>query len=321
MAGVTKKTDFSTVTVRELDFVTRFNANWDDLRTIMGITRPIRKTPGSKLITYKAVMKDAALQTSPNEGVDITFTEFGVEQADMYDVEVEKYGKAVSIEAVNKFGAEIAVNKTDDEFLVQLQTKVLDDYYAFLKKGTLKGKAKTWLECLALSKGAVLDKFKSMRKSVTEVVGFVNVMDVYTYLGTAPITVQTQFGLQYVKDFMGYSTVFLLGSNEIPQGTVIATPVENIDMYYVDPGDSDFAKLGLQYTTAGETNLIGFHAEGNYRNATGESYAIMGIKLWAEYIDGICIMEVNSTASAPAVATGAGIELSDGVTPKKTKSA
>ena len=73
----------------------------------------------------------------------------------------------------------------------------------------------------------------------------------------------------------------------VARNTVIATPVENMDLYYIDPSDSDFAKLGLNYTTQGETNLIGFHAQGNYGTAVGESYAIMGMALWAEYIDGI----------------------------------
>ena len=63
-------------------------------------------------------------------------------------------------------------------------------------------------------------------------------------------------------------------------------------MYYVDPGDGEFAQLGLDYTVDGETNLIGFHANGNYSTAVGESFAIMGMKLWAEYADGIAIITV-----------------------------
>jgi hypothetical protein len=105
--------------------------------------------------------------------------------------------------------------------------------------------------------------------------------------------VQTQFGLTYVKDFLGYSTLFLLPETQIARGKVIATPVENIDMYYIDPSDSDFAKLGLNYTTQGETNLIGFHAQGNYSTAVGESYALMGVELWAEYLDGIAVVTVG----------------------------
>ena len=80
----------------------------------------------------------------------------------------------------------------------------------------------------------------------------------------------------------------------IARNTVLATPVENIDLYYIDPGDSEFARLGLNYTTQGETNLIGFHAQGNYSTAVGESYAIMGMKLWAEYLDGIAKITVSA---------------------------
>ena len=105
---------------------------------------------------------------------------------------------------------------------------------------------------------------------------------------------QNQFGLTYVKDFMGYSTLFLLPAAQIARNTVIATPVENIDLYYADPGDSEFAKLGLQYAVQGETNLIGFHAQGNYSTAVGESYAIMGMALWGEYLDGIAVVTVNA---------------------------
>lgn len=34
------------VKAREIDFVTRFERNWEHLREILGIMRPIKKTPG-----------------------------------------------------------------------------------------------------------------------------------------------------------------------------------------------------------------------------------------------------------------------------------
>ena len=37
------------VTARELDFVTRFERNWQHLRDILGIMRPIKKQPGATL--------------------------------------------------------------------------------------------------------------------------------------------------------------------------------------------------------------------------------------------------------------------------------
>ena len=145
-----------------------------------------------------------------------------------------------------------------------------------------------------MAKGRVINKFKQMHKNVTGVVGFVNVLDVYKYLGTAEITIQNQFGFQYIKDFMGYNVIFLLSEEELAEGKIIATPVENIVMYYVDPSESDFAKAGLVYQTgAGETNLIGFHTQGNYNTAVSEAFAIMGFELFAEYIDGIAVVTVE----------------------------
>lgn len=306
MAGVTTSTVLNTdsaLKAREIDFVTRFDKNWDALRTILGIFKPIRKEPGTSLVTYEAQMKDETLQggASVGEGEAIPFTQFKVVESKREDIVVEKYAKSLSLESVSKWGATVAIEKTDDAFMVELQNKVLKDFYTFLKTGTLKGTQKKWQKALAIAKGAVLNKFAGMNRNVTEVVGFANVMDFYDWLGDKEITVQTMFGLQYIKDFFGFSTLFLLPDDYIPAKTVIATPVENIDLYYIDPGDSDFKKLGLDYTTSGETNLIGFHAGGNYTNATGETYAIMGMKLWAEYLDGVCVVTVGTTETIPTV--------------------
>ena len=308
MPGITTSTVLNTdsaLKAREIDFVTRFDKNWDALRTILGIFKPIRKEPGTSLVTYEAQMKDETLQggASVGEGEAIPFTQFKVVESKREDIVVEKYAKSLSLESVSKWGAAVAIEKTDDAFMVELQNKVLKDFYTFLKTGTLKGTQKKWQKALAIAKGAVLNKFAGMNRNLTEVVGFANVMDFYDWLGDKEITVQTMFGLQYIKDFFGFSTLFLLPDDYIPAKTVIATPVENIDLYYIDPGDSDFKKLGLDYTTSGETNLIGFHAGGNYTNATGETYAIMGMKLWAEYLDGVCVVTVGATETIPEVSS------------------
>ena len=303
MAGTTTTAQMNRVNAREIDFVSRFNNNWDALKNILGITNTIKKNAGTKLVSYKASMVDSALQTTTTEGAEIPFTQFKVDPVAHEDIVVEKYAKSVSVEAVAKYGASIAVQKTDDQFLVELQSKVLDAFYTFLNTGSLVGTQKTWQRCLAIAKGSVLEKFAEMNKSVTDVVGFANIMDAYDYLGDANISVQTAFGIQYVKDFMGYSTLFLLPDSKIEAGTVIATPVENIDLYYIDPSDSDFAELGLQYTVNGDTNLIGFHAEGDYSRASGDVFALMGMKLWAEYLDGIAVVSLGESNSKPVAPT------------------
>lgn len=303
--NVTTTNQFTT-TAREVDFVTRFGDNWNALRTILGIMRPIRKTPGTKLVSYKASV-DGTLQggTAVAEGDEIPFTKMKVEPVSYADIEVGKYAKSVTIESVAKYGADVAVEKTDDAFLVALQNKVLADFYAFLLTGTLTLTETTWQRALAMAKGRVLDKFAGMDKDVTEVVGFANILDAYSYLGDKDIAIQTMFGISYVENFLGYRTLLLLPDKYIAQGTVIAIPVENIDLYYVDPSDSDFAKLGLEFTVEGETNLIGVHVEGDYSRVTGDMYAITGMKLWAEYLDGIAVATFGDGALGTLTVTSA----------------
>ena len=290
---------YTNVAAREQDFVSVFNLNWDALRKILGIMRPIRKTPGTKLITYTA---SVALESGSVEpGEVIPYSKATVVKSGMADLDILKYAKAVPIEDVAKYGAAIAIEKSDEAFRNQLQTNVLTSFYTFLNTGALTNIQTTWQMALSMARGLVIDKFNKMRKSVTNVIGFANVLDAYKYLGGANITVQTAFGISYIENFMGYSTLFLLSAPDIAEGTVIACPVENIDLYYIDPGDSEFSKLGLNYTTAGETNLIGFHAEGNYTTAVGETFALMGMKLWAEYIDGIAVVKVEASGSLGSV--------------------
>ena len=287
--GTTMTTDFS-VRAREIDFVTRFGSNWTALMDILGIARPIRKAPGTTLVSYKASIE--LEDGNVPEGEEIPFSKATVTTVPYEELTIEKYAKAVTIEAVNKYGARLAVQKTDDAFLNELQGKVMDRFYDFLGTGTLAVEAADFQMGVALAVGSVIDKFKKMHLSATRVVVFVNTLDAYRYLGAAQLTVQNEFGVNYIKNFLGAEKLIL--SSEIESGKIIATASENLILYYADPGDGEFKELGLDYTVQGETNLIGFHAEGNYSHAMGENYALMGMKLMAEYIDAVAVVTVGA---------------------------
>ncbi len=278
------------VTAREVDFVTRFARNWDSLREILGIMRPIKKENGTEL---KSKSASITLQNgNVGEGEEIPYSLASVTEKTYDKIKLEKYAKAVSVEAVADKGAEAAIQMTDEAFLNELQGNILDRFYTYLKTGTLTSTETTFQMAVAMSIGKVIDKFKKMRRNTTNIVVFVNTLDAYKYLGAAELSVQTAFGINYIQNFMGAQTLIL--SSEIEEGKVIATPADNIVLYYVDPSNSGFEQLGLEYTVDGETNLIGFHANGDYRHAVGESYALMGLTLFAEYIDAIAVITINS---------------------------
>ena len=150
--NVTTSAQFTT-SAREVDFVSRFADNWDALRNILGIMRPIRKAPGTKLVSYKASVDGGLKGGTVDEGDEIPFTKMKVEPVAYGDIDIDKYAKSVTIESVAKYGADVAVEKTDEAFLVALQNKVLTDFYTFLGTGTLKVTEKTWQRALAMAKG------------------------------------------------------------------------------------------------------------------------------------------------------------------------
>lgn len=292
---------YTGITAREIDFVTRFGTTWEALREILGIMRPIRKQPGSTLVSYTASVTLEDGNVDP--GNVIPYSKATITQASKEDLDLLKYAKAVPIEDVNKYGAEIAVQKSDEAFLNELQTVVMDDFYDELTDNTsaMDTAETTFQMAVSMAIGMVRDKFKRMRKNASNIVVFVNTLDAYRYLGSADISVQNAFGIDYIKNFLGATTLIL--SSEIDEGQVIAVPADNLVLYYIDPGDGEFAQLGLNYTVDGETNLIGFHANGNYTTAVGESFALMGMKLWYEYADAVAIIYIGTATKVTTAET------------------
>ena len=92
---------------------------------------------------------------------------------------------------------------------------------------------------------------------------------------------------------LGADTIII--TSQIPEGKVVAIPADNMVLYYIDPADGNFAALGLNYTTGNdEANLVGIHHEGVYSHASGDTHAIQGMELWAEYIDGIAVISIGA---------------------------
>lgn len=301
-ANLTKEANIQ-ARAREIDFVTQFQRNWEHLRDIMGVTRMIRKNPGETL-RYKYAEVTLA-NGAVGEGEEIPYSQAEVKTKEYDTIVVNKWAKGVSLEAINEHGYDDAVGMTDDEMNYQLTSSVTDKFYTFLKTGTLISAKPTFQAALADAQAQVRNKWKAMHRSLTEVVGYCNIMDAYDYLGAANITVQNEFGMNYIENFLGYRRLFLCGANEIPRNKVIATPVNNLICYYVNPSDDDFARAGLVYTVIGETPIVGYHVEGSYKTAVSESYAIMGMVMMAEYLDGIAAVDIG-TAKFTAVSSPSG---------------
>lgn len=277
----------SNLQAKAIDLADRFDANWEALREILGIMRPIRKTPGTRLVSYKATVN---LNETPHvEGDEVPLSSVTLEEVAHKDLKLKPDRKRVTAEAVAKYGAALAVQRTDDAFLNEIQGDILDEFYAFALTGTLKDNFETFQMAVSMAVAKVKHKFKQLRLNYGNIVVFANTLDVGRYQGAANITLQTKAGIEYAKDMTGVDT--LIVSSEIPEGTVVAVPVDNIILYYIDPSDGDFQELGLKYETGfGETNLIGVAKTAEYGRVSGDTHVLYGLTLWAEYLDGIAVV-------------------------------
>ena len=278
------------VKAREIDFVTSFAKNMQALLDIMGIARMIRKENGSALKVRTASGTLESGDVAPGE--EIPLSQYTVQDKVVGTIKIKKYRKGVPLEAIAEKGYAAAVDQTDQEFRSDLRNVILGNFYDVLNSGSLAGHETTWQMAVSMAIGRVKDKFEKMQRTDTGVAVFVNTIDLYKYLGGAQITTQTAFGMTYVEDYLGADVMFI--SSKIPENTVVATPLNNLIAYYVDPADSEFVQAGLSYTVDSETGFIGFHAQGNYERAISDMFAIMGVSLMVEYLDAVANIAVGS---------------------------
>lgn len=290
LPNTTKSENFN-IDPKMIDYVERFNASWQSWTEILGIMRPIKKIPGTRLHSYKVNVD--LNDTEYVEGDEVALSKVNVEEVKQKDLELVPDRIRVTAKAVKDYGATIAVQKARSAFLSATRGKILDEFYAFALTGTLTDNEDSFQMAVAMAVAKVKDKFKKMRLDYGNIIVFANTLDVGRYLGNAAISTQTSEGTEYLKNFLGASTMIV--TSEIPEGTVVAIPAENINLYYIDPADGDFQELGLNYYTSNsETSLIGVAQEGVYSHVSGDTHVLYGMTLWAEYLDAIAVIKFGA---------------------------
>ena len=290
--------------VRAVDFVTQFGKKLQFLQEVFPNLRFIEHKPGEQLYSRKAAV---TLNTSTvDEGDEIpanavTYTDVAVGTISWY-----KQSIRVTMEDIAKRGYDATVQAADNDMLFKVQNHVATNLVTFMQTGTLTSDytTATFQEAVAEALGQVKNKWENLNLGYTEVIAFVNTLDLFRALGAANITTQTAFGLDYIKDYMGVSKLFF--SSKIPQGKVIATVSENIIMDYIDAGNSEYAKAGINFATDGERNLVGVSIDPVMNRTASDLIMVTGTGLRAEYLDGIAVINITGVMPELSVVSAAG---------------
>lgn len=280
--------------VRAVDFASRFDKQIEILENLFPNLRMIERKPGEQLYSKK---ESVTLNTEPvGEGEEIPYNAVEFTEVPVGKVDLDKQAIAPTIEQVLKSGYS-AAQAADDDQLFKMMNKIATNMVNFIATGTLTSDYTTVDFASAVSEAVaqVQTKWENMNLGYSEIVGFVNTLDMYRYFGANPPTTQRDFALDYIKDYFGISKLFY--SAKIPQGKVLATPAENIIMDYVNFNHPDIEKMGFQFTTTGERGLIGVTTNPVKNRMVSELIAVTGVGLRAEYLDGIANITISSTGA------------------------
>lgn len=294
-ANLIKREDLSRV--REMEFVDQFGYSVKKLLEALGVTRKIKKQPGTVLKSYKA--KGKLESGIVGEGETIPLSKYVVEEINYKEITLKKWRKATTLEAIIERGYDQAVEATTAEMLRDAQRDIRKDFFSFLLSGETSTVGKNFQTALARMWGQLQILFED---DDIQAVYFMNPMDVADYLADHNITVENVFGMRYVENFLGIGTTFF--NSSVPQGKIAATSSGNIVCYYVDAATADITEA-FNFTTD-ETGLIGIHEASDYDNLTSKDTVVAGVELFAERIDGIVVGTIGSTLGTLTVASAAG---------------
>jgi hypothetical protein len=275
--------------VREIEFVNIFNSNIRQLVRALGVTRMIPKESGAvlKVLKVTGTLQDGS---RVGEGEIIPLSEFQTTWETVGNITLKKWRKATSIEAINEKGYDQAVTATTDKMLKLIQGGIRSDFFSFLATGGTATSGVGFQNTLANTWGQLQVLFED---NDIEAVYFMNPLDVAQYLGTHTITLETVFGMSYVKNFLGLGDVFF--SSSVPSGKIYATAKENIVCYFVKADAPDISDAFDFYTD--DTGLIGIKEIANYERDTVDDSVVSGVTFFAEKLDGIVVATINEIPS------------------------
>lgn len=271
--------------VRAVDFNLQFGGGIAKMIEALGVTRKIKVQEGT---TLKMIKVTGTLQNGTvAEGDLIPLSKYKTDEVPVASAKLNKWRKSTTAEAILKGGYDQAVGATTDKMLKDIQKGIRGDLFTFMATGTGEATGVGLQAALANGWGKLSVLFED---DAVETVYFLNPMDVADYLGTAQVTMQTVFGMTYIKNFLGLGDVFL--NSSVPQGKYYATAKDNIVLYFVDVAAGDIAKAFE--LTVDETGYIGIREYADNDHACVNDLVMSGVTFFPERIDGVVVGTISA---------------------------
>lgn len=267
---------------QDINFVTKFEANVQHLLNVLGKTSVQIVAPGT---AYKVYETSGSLSTATvAEKALIPDSGIALGTPTTLEITYKKYRNMTGIETIGTYGYELAVGKTNEDMLKQIQNVVRASIFTAIANGTGTATGTSFQAAIAAAAGEVAEKFEA---EVATPVFFVNPSDLYAYLGAHTITLEQEFGLSYLKNFMGIGNV--IADSNVPSGTVYGTAVENLTV--LAPAIAQIPGMDL---TTDASGIIGVRNEPLYEYGSVQTVAYCGLCVNPAFLDRIIVATISA---------------------------
>lgn len=265
---------------KSIDYTYRFTESLTDFQNAIGVSRSMPVQEGMTIKLYgkpEVDLKDGNVA----EGDLIPLSSVTPQEVSTKEINLKKYRKATSGEAIQRYGLDNAINLTDDALIKEVQKNIRTDLFSLVQSGEAQDNlnAGNGLQgALATAWGALQTIFED---DTVSVVVFAHPMDVAQAIADKELTLETAFGLNYYTSATG---TIVFTTTQVAQGTVYATASENLVVAYI-PANSE---LGNSFSlTSDETGYIGMKHFVENESMTHQTLLVSGVLMFPERLDGV----------------------------------
>lgn len=277
----------SALDAKTIDFVYRFGNDVRDFLNVLGLfnTRAVVEgyTINTKVADDSAVLADGNVEEG--QIIPLSYATFG--EGSSVRMGSKKWRKVTSYEAIQEYGFDEAVDRTDRAVINEIQAGIRTDLFDFVdSKAVLQDTVAT-----GSLQGAVATAWgylEQLFEGSNSTIAFVNPMDIAKYIGTSDITMQTSFGITYLQ---GFTNTVIIASNKVTKGTILATVPENLTFYYIPANSEGGQAFDLRTDDSG---WIGVGRDKTNQNLTVESIFVTGVKILPEIENGLVKVNIDA---------------------------
>src|SRR5699024_1460852 len=275
---------------KSIDYTYRFTVSLTDFQNAIGVSRSMPVQEGMTIKLYGKPEVDLA-DGNVAEGDLIPLSSVTPQEVSTKEINLKKYRKATSGEAIQRYGLDAAINLTDDALIKEVQKNIRTDLFTLVQSGEAQDNlnAGNGLQgALATAWGALQTIFED---DTVSVVVFAHPMDVAQAIADKELTLETAFGLNYYTSATG---TIVFTTTQVEQGTIYSTASENLVVAYI-PANSE---LGNSFAlTSDETGYIGMKHFVENESMTHQTLLVSGVLMFPERLDGV--VKVSLGESTP----------------------